>query len=44
METVPMTAKDKQRLRELAGKYAEYACGETMNERREKWRLHNRLQ
>ena len=39
-----MNAKDKQRLRDLAGKYAEYACGETMNERREKWRLHNRLQ
>ncbi len=30
-----MNAKDKQRLRDLAGKYAEYACCETMNERRE---------
>jgi len=39
-----MNAKDQQRLRDLAGRYAAYACCETMNERREKWRLHNRLQ
>ena len=39
-----MTRKDKERLRALAGKYAEYACGRPMVERREKWRVHNRLQ
>ena len=39
-----MTTKDEDRLRELAGKYAEYACGEPMAQRREKWRVHNRLQ
>jgi len=39
-----MTAKDKARLRELATKYAEYAHGEPMAQRREKWRLHNRLE
>ena len=39
-----MTKRDKQRLRELACKYAEYACGEPMAQRREKWRVHNRLQ
>jgi hypothetical protein len=36
--------KDKVRLRNLAGKYAECACGATMAQRREKWRLHNRLE
>ena len=36
--------KDKEHLRNLAGTYAEYACGEPMAQRREKWRLHNRLQ
>ncbi len=35
---------DKGRLRELACTYAEYACGEPMAQRREKWRLHNRLE
>ena len=39
-----MTTKDKTRLRDLAGTYAEYACGEPMAQRREKWRLHNRLE
>lgn len=39
-----MTTKDKSRLRDLAGKYAEYANGKPMAQRREKWRLHNRLQ
>ena len=39
-----MTTKDKTRLRDLACKYAEYACGEPMALRREKWRLHNRLE
>ena len=39
-----MTTKDKARLRNLACKYAEYACGETMAQRREKWRVHNGLQ
>ena len=39
-----MTTKDSTRLRALACRYAEYACSETMAERREKWRVHNRLQ
>jgi hypothetical protein len=39
-----MTNKDKSRLRSLACRYAEYALGKPMAERREKWRLHNRLQ
>jgi len=39
-----MTEKDKGRLRELTGRYAEYAHGEPMARRREKWRVHNRLQ
>lgn len=39
-----MTTKDKERLRKLAGKYADYAHGQPMVERREKWRVHNRLQ
>lgn len=39
-----MTEKDKGRLRKLAGRYAEYAHGEPMARRREKWRVHNRLQ
>jgi len=34
---------DDARLRELAGRYAEYATGDTMRRRRDKWRLHNRL-
>ena len=38
-----MTTNDKQRLRNLAGRYAEYALGEPMDQRREKWRLHNGL-
>lgn len=36
--------KDHDRLRRLAGRYAEYAKGEPMARRREKWRLHNRMQ
>jgi hypothetical protein len=36
--------KDQNRLRELAGRYAEYAKGKPMAQRREKWRLHNRRQ
>lgn len=36
--------KNQNRLRQLAGQYAEYAKGEPMARRREKWRLHNRLQ
>jgi len=39
-----MTTKDKTHLRDLACTYAEYACGEPMAQRREKWRLHNRLE
>jgi hypothetical protein len=39
-----MSKTDTIRLRSLAQKYAEYACGEPMAQRREKWRLHNRLQ
>ncbi|MFC1525656.1 hypothetical protein ACFL6X_02475 [Candidatus Latescibacterota bacterium] len=39
-----MSNKDMERLRNLAGTYAEYACGEPMAQRREKWRLHNRRQ
>ncbi|MFC1672229.1 hypothetical protein ACFL01_03740 [Planctomycetota bacterium] len=39
-----MTEKDKTRLRNLACTYAEYACGEPMAQRREKWRVHNLLQ
>ena len=42
-ETI-MTAKDMTRLRNLAGAYADIAHGEVMAQRREKWRLHNRLQ
>ncbi|HOX04837.1 MAG TPA: hypothetical protein PK280_00435 [Planctomycetota bacterium] len=39
-----MNAKDKARLRTLAGRYADCARGKPMAERREKWRHHNRLQ
>ena len=38
-----MTANDTRRLRNLAGRYAEYAHGEPMAQRREKWCLHNDL-
>lgn len=38
-----MNDKCKARLRDLAGKYAEYALGDAMGDRREKWRLHNRM-
>jgi hypothetical protein len=31
-------------LRNLAGKYAEYATSKIMEQRREKWRLHNRME
>lgn len=34
----------RSHLRSLAGTYAEYALGDVMVQRREKWRLHNRLQ
>jgi len=34
----------RSHLRDLAGRYAEVALGEVMARRREKWRLHNRLQ
>ena len=37
-------SKDKRRVRNLACRYAEYARGKPMGERREKWRVHNRLQ
>lgn len=39
-----MTERDKSRLRALACRYAEYACSTAMARRREKWRVHNRLQ
>ncbi len=39
-----MTQGERSRLRNLAGRYAEYACGKPMAQRRGKWRLHNRLQ
>jgi hypothetical protein len=35
---------DTECLRDLAGKYAAYASGEVMAQRREKWRLHNRME
>lgn len=38
-----MNANDRTRLRSLAARYAEYATGEVMTQRREKWRRHNRL-
>ena len=38
-----MATRDNTRLRDLACKYAEYAHGEPMAQRREKWRLHNDL-
>jgi len=39
-----VNAKCRTHLRNLAARYAEYATGEVMAQRREKWRLHNRLQ
>jgi len=39
-----MTLKQRSFLRGLAGIYAEYALSDVMAERREKWRLHNRMQ
>ena len=39
-----MDTKDRSHLRNLAEKYAEYALGDTMAQRREKWRRHNRMQ
>ena len=39
-----MTKADKDRLRQLARQYAEYARGAPMAQRREKWRVHNRLE
>ncbi len=38
-----MNEKSRLHLRRLAGKYAEYALGDVMAQRREKWRLHNGL-
>ncbi len=35
---------EKKYLRELAGRYAEIAHSKVMDERREKWRIHNRLE
>ena len=39
-----MNKKNNSYLRNLAGRYAESSYGEAMTQRREKWRLHNRLQ
>jgi hypothetical protein len=39
-----MDKRELSRLRNLAATYAEYAHGAPMRERREKWRLHNRLE
>ncbi|MBA4386983.1 MAG: hypothetical protein C0404_03315 [Verrucomicrobia bacterium] len=39
-----MNDKDQSHLRNLAGKYAGYALGGIMAQRRRKWRLHNGLQ
>ena len=39
-----MNATCQSHLRSLAGKYAEYALGDVMTHRREKWRLHNSMQ
>ena len=39
-----MNQEQRSHLRRLAGTYAEYAHGAVMARRREKWRLHNRLQ
>jgi hypothetical protein len=38
-----MNKKCRSHLRRLAGTYAEYALGEVMTQRREKWRRHNGL-
>ncbi|MDD5679164.1 MAG: hypothetical protein PHW60_14415 [Kiritimatiellae bacterium] len=39
-----MNEKCRSHLKRLAGTYAEYALGDVMAQRREKWRLHNGLQ
>ena len=39
-----MNEKCRSHLKRLAGTYAEYALGDVMARRREKWRLHNGLQ
>ncbi len=39
-----MNSKCRSHLRSLAGKYTEYALGDVMRHRKEKWRLHNRMQ
>ena len=39
-----MKGKGNSHLRNLAGRYAEYCHGDAMAQRREKWRLHNRLE
>lgn len=39
-----MNAECRSHLRRLAGRYAEYALGNVMARRREKWRRHNGLQ
>jgi hypothetical protein len=38
-----MNKESRSHLRCLAGRYAEYALGDVMKQRREKWRLHNGL-
>ena len=39
-----MDTRDRAHLRDLASRYAEIAHGDVMARRREKWRLHNRMQ
>jgi hypothetical protein len=39
-----MNQKCRTHLRALAGRYAECACSDVMARRREKWRLHNRME
>ena len=39
-----MNSKCRSHLRSLAGKYTEYALGDVMRHRKEKWSLHNRMQ
>jgi hypothetical protein len=40
----PTMSSPRSHLKNLAQTYAEYALSDTMAQRREKWRLHNRLQ
>ena len=39
-----MNGQCRSYLRSLAGRYAEYALGDVMTHRRNKWKLHNRMQ